>query len=413
MTGESNRAIPGSHDGTHLEGNRQGRVVRVIVCGVDAAAVDALRTLLDQAEGVRVVGQVSAVGQLAAVLSAQPAELVLANMDPLPEEVLTAVSSVGKRDDLRFLAVSTQSDPDLILKAVRAGFSEFVRLPGEAARLQQVIDELRQRPAADESLGMLISLIGSAGGVGCTTLAVNLAVELAAKSGREVALVDLDFQFGHVAMMLDMEIQHSVAELCSQDASLNERLVRKAVLKHKTGVHVLARPREFEDADRLTARSCVPLLEILRRMYAYVVVDGPSRSDETGRSILDMADRNLLVVQPLVTSARNAKRILHTLGRYGFDLSTIEVICNRTGGTSHLNTEQIEKSLGRTLLASIPDDWSSIGSAINLGEPLASAAPKSKARTAIAALADTIHAARAGHSAKSGLLGRLFGKSTA
>ncbi len=155
----------------------------------------------------------------------------------------------------------------------------------------------------------------------------------------------------------------------------------------------------------------------MRQVYPYVLVDGPGRFDETGRSILDIADWNLLIVQPLVTSARNARRILQALQRYDFDPGRIEVICNRAGGgLTHLNPEQLEKSLNHKILLSVPDDWMSVSSAINLGEPLATSTPKSKVRLAVQELADIImgggqavQEARGG----GGLLSRMFGRGKA
>ena len=114
---------------------------------------------------------------------------------------------------------------------------------------------MRRRSGAEGAIGQVVSVLGSAGGVGCTTLAVNLATELADKCGREVALVDLDFQFGHVAMMLDLDIEYSLADLCGESITLDERLLQKAVMKHKSGVHVVSRPKEFEDTANLSAEA--------------------------------------------------------------------------------------------------------------------------------------------------------------
>lgn len=371
--------------------------------------------MLDGMSGVQVSDRVASADALPPAIEKQAIDLVLANLDPSASVILSAVAGLAKQHpNIRFFAISAQTDAELILKAMRSGFSEFIRLPDETDRLRRVIDTVRQRPPGAGGAGKLISVVGSAGGVGCTTLAVNLAVELAGQCSRDVALVDLDFQFGHVATMLDLEIQHSIADLCGESKSLDQRLVHKAVQRHRSGVHVLPRPREFEDAGGLTAEDCINLLQVMRQVYPYVVVDGPGRFDETGRCVLDFAEWNLLVVQPLLTSARNARRILQALERYDFDPARIRVICNRAGGgLTHLNLEQLEKSLNHKILISVPDDWMSVSSAINLGEPLATSTPKSKVRAAIGELAGIIieggqvpREARGG----AGLLGRLFGR---
>lgn len=413
MTSSTGNGGGAAGEGAVAGGGTDAGAVRVVVYDADNTSEGGLRALLDALGGVRIVEEVSEVGKLVPAVEKYSADLVLANLDVSTEEVLKAVKVAEQQcSGTEFFAVSSVNDANLILTAMRSGFSEFVRLPEESSRLSEAIGALRRRTAEAGATGQIISVIGSAGGVGCTTLAVNLAVELADACGRDVALVDLDFQFGHVAMLLDLEIQHSIADLCGESKTIDERVIQKAAMQHKSGLQVIARPREFEETSNLSAESCTQLLGMLRRMYPYVVLDGPSRSDPTGRCILDMADWNLLIVQPLVTAARNAKRILQALSRYNFNPERIQVVCNRAGGgLSHLNVQRLEKSLGHKIVACIPDDWANVSAAINLGEPLAMNAPKSKAREAIRELSAMIRGAGdgSGEGKSGGLFSRLFG----
>ncbi len=411
MTSENDNG-GGGVSGSDASGEAtDGGMVRVILFDADAASEGKLQELLENIPGVRLIASAGDGAELLPAIEKASADLVIANLDPDADKIVPAVAKVARNhENLAFFAVSTRDDVALIKSTMRSGFTEFVQLPDELDRLHEAVAALRRRDEGEGALGRVVSVLGSAGGVGCTTVAVNLAVELAEKSGREVALVDLNFQFGHVAMMLDLEIQHSIADLCGESTSLDERVLQKAVTKHKSGVHVIPRPREFEETEGLTADRCVPLLTLLRKMYPYVVLDGPSRSDPTALSVLDLSDWNLLVVQPLVTAARNAKRILSALDKVGFGGQALRVICNRAGGgLSHLNTQRLEKSLGSKILLCVPDDWTSVSAAINLGEPLAMNAPKSKAREAIRELADMIRGPAADGSEKgSGLFSRLF-----
>ncbi len=388
----------------------EGAVVRVILYDADKDAGGKLRDILENIAGVRLIETLSEIDMLLPAVEKSSADLVVANLDPAPDGIMAAVGQASKTHaDMTFLATSAKDDAGLIRSAVRAGFSDVVKLPDESDRLAEEIGNLRHRAEGDGSRGSIVSVLGSAGGVGCTTVAVNLAVELAEKSGVEVALVDLNFQFGHVAMMLDLDIQHSIADLCGESRDVDTRIVQKAIIKHKSRVHVVPRPREFEDTEGLTASGCVQLLTVLRQMYPYVVLDGPNRSDATALAVLDICAWNLLVVQPLVTAARNAKRILSALQKYGFDGQPLQVICNRAGGgLSHLNAQRLEKSLGAKILLSIPDDWTSVSAAINLGEPLAMNAPRSKARDAIRELADKIRGSGAESARKETLFSKLF-----
>lgn len=403
----------GAASGSGVAGGvTEGSMVRVVLFDADPASGGGVRDLVEHIAGVRLVEALSDPAALGGSIEKTSADLVLARLDASAEAVLSAAREASKaHPDVVFLATMSQDDAALIKSAMRSGFSDVVKLPEEIERLEAEIVTLRERSGrGDGGLGRIVTVLGSAGGVGCTTIAVNLAVELAEKSGQEVALVDLNFQFGHVAMMLDLEIQHSVADLCGEGKTIDDRVVQKAVTRHKSGVYVVPRPKEFEETVNLDAASTVPLLTILRQMYPYVVLDGPSRSDPTGLSVLDIASWNLLVVQPLVTAARNAKRILAALAKVGFKGEPLQVVCNRAGGgLSHLNVQRLEKSLGSKILMCIPDDWTSVSAAINLGEPMAMNAPKSKARDAIRDLADKIRGSDQGDGKKdAGLLSRLF-----
>ncbi len=388
-----------------------GGVVRVVLFDADSQASSKLRESVESIAGVRLLETTADPNAIDVLLGKTSADVLIANLDPEADAIIAAVRSATKsHDSVEFFATSKSEDASLIKAAMRGGFSEFVHLPNELDRLSEAIGTLRKRSEGEGSLGRIITILGSSGGVGCTTIAVNLAVELAEKSGREVALVDLNFLYGHVAMMLDLEIQHSIADLCGEGKNIDEKLLQKAITKHSTSVHVVPRPREFDEAVGLSAEACVPMLTLLRQMYAYVILDGPSRSDVTAGAVLDLADRNILIVQPLVTAARNAKRILSALERAGFEGQGVEVVCNRAGGgMSHLNAQRLEKSLGTKIVAAIPDDWTSVSASINLGEPLAANAPRSKARDAIRELADLIRGPSTEPAGKeSGLFSRLF-----
>jgi len=230
--------------------------------------------------------------------------------------------------------------------------------------------------------------------VGTTTLATNLAVELATFASGGVCLVDLDYRFGQVGTMLDIEPVYSIADLCETPERLESQVVEKALASHGSGVRVLCRPPSFEQADTITAVHCLGALSGLVSMFEYVVVDGPSRYDPGAKAVLDIADSVLLVLELLVPDVRNIQRMLDSMRQGGFDLDRVRVVCNRLGQESaNLSTADIEATLNVNVYASIPHDWPSVSAAINLGEPLARGHARSKARLAIVDLARRLHGA--------------------
>jgi pilus assembly protein CpaE len=191
-------------------------------------------------------------------------------------------------------------------------------------------------------------------------------------------------------------------------------MILKAWVKHETGEHVLTRPHSFSQAELISAAHCASVLTSLQQMCEYIVVDGPTRADPGGRSVLDSADFNLMVIQLLVTSVRNTSRMMQELSAQGFNTDRIAFVCNRQGRESaHMEISHVEQTLNRTMYASVPDDWKSVSSSINIGRPLKADYERTKVRQAIAQLALKIHSpevAEANDAGKGGLLGKFFKK---
>jgi Flp pilus assembly CpaE family ATPase len=165
-------------------------------------------------------------------------------------------------------------------------------------------------------------------------------------------------------------------------------------VKHESGLQVLSRPASFAQAETITAASCVGLLSALLQINEYVVADGPTRSDLNSKSVLDISDVNLLVVQLLVPTVRNAARIIEGRRDAGISIDRTKLVCNRIGreaGT--LTVGDVAETLALKPFASIPDDWATVSGAINLGETLGVNSPKSKIRQAIQEIAMSLHAA--------------------
>lgn len=392
---------------------------RLVIFNLDEEYAPNLRAELLGIDGVKIVAEVDELGLLPSAIDQFACDVVIVHLDPHPEAVLQVAGQVAReRSDLPFFGISASTDGQLILEALRAGFREFIlRPPGSALdveQLSQAMNRVAQQRPQTAKTGKLVAVIGTVGGVGATTVATNLAVELAANDSCRVALVDMDFRFGQIATFLDVQPNFTIAELCETPEQCDQSMLEKALVKHPSGVHVLARPNHFAQAEQLSAAHCGGILSALQELYDYIVVDGPNRYDNGGKAVLDMADVNLLVVQLLVTSIRSTDRILTELGRAGYNLERIKLICNQVGRESgHLSVEHIETTLDTTVFQSIVDDWKTISGAINMGEPLLTHASKSKIRHCYQELASKIHSPAGGESgngAEQKKSGGLFSK---
>lgn len=389
---------------------------RVIIFNADEDYSATIRTELLRISGVQIVAELDELALLEQALNQFPVELLIAHLDPMPERVLPILVDVARaRPELAILVISETTDGQLILTAVRAGIREFLSKPIDSALLADAVAKVQEQNRGTVEVGMLIPVLSTAGGVGCSTLATNLAIELNALPTRKrpVALVDLDFRYGQLGTMLDLQADYTITDLCDTPEQLEPTMIDKAMVKHSSGLHLLARPNQFGQADQITAAHCASVLSSLQQMYDYVVVDGPNRYDPGGLAVLDMADMALLVVQLLVPSIRNAHRMLDELRDAGYNLSRFRMICNRIGLESgHLSIEHVEKTLNMKICHQIPDDWKTVSTAINIGVPLLEHGPKTRVRAAIRELAEKIADAEGlpadPSPARGGLFGRIF-----
>jgi len=391
-----------------------GQNVRLIVLNGEEGYAAELRSALLRIKGVKIVAEVEEAALLGQAVAQFPVDVLFANLDPTPDAILPVLADVvSGRPDLAVFAASTSTDGPLILKAMRMGVREFLPKPVDEKQLAEAIGKAAAQRVDAASLGTLITVTGSSGGVGATMLATNLAAELAAIAEGRVTIVDLDHRFGQVATLLDVEPNYTIADLCNTPEQLEQQVIERALVKHSSGLDVLCRPSSFTEAETITAASCVGVLSTLLQFNEYVVADGPTRLDPSARSVLDISDVNILVVQLLVPTVRNAARILDSMREAGVGLDRTKLICNRIGREAMtLSVDDVAGTLGLKPFAIIPDDWQTVSGAINVGETLHAYSPRSKVREAIEEIAAGLHGPASSSddkdAPKKGLIGRIF-----
>lgn len=391
--------------------------VRVIVFNADEGYAPELRSALLSFEGVKIVAEVDEAVLLPQAATQFPADVAIVHLDPDPQTVLHMAGQVAaEAPELAIFALSESTDGQLILSAMRLGIREFLTKPIDREILTAALEKIAQRRLESATQGRLITVVGGAGGVGATAIAANLAVELAdlaeGPPEKRVALADLDFRFGQVTTLLDLEPTYNIADLCETHEQLEPQVIERVLVEHSSGVRVLARPARFAQAENISAAHCVGVLTGLTGMFEYVVVDGPNRFDPGATAVLDLADDILLVMHLMVPCVRNVSRVVQGMREVGFNLGRLRLICNRSGRTSgNLSLQDVRETLGVEVYAALPDDWPTMSGAINLGEPLADFAEKSRIRAGVRDLAERLHRHDDGaDETKAGKRGGLFSK---
>lgn len=293
------------------------------------------------------------------------------------------------------LLCAENSDLDL-RRAMRAGAREVICRTAGPAELRAVVqsvhaEHLRRHstpPAESFALGKVVAVSGAKGGIGKTTLSVNLAAALAVSTGEPTVLVDLYTQFGDAALLLNLFPRRTLADLVQVDLSdLDAALVEDHLEQHSCGLKLLAGASAPLPLDALAPDFLEHLLRRLRCDYAHVVLDVPPMLTETTRRALAEADRVLLVANLFdLTTLADTRLWLEAV-----PLDTVQIVLNRVSPSNKIQMPDIARTLGRTIDFCIPNDGKLVPASVNNGVPFMLSHPSSKIACSVSALARSLH----------------------
>jgi pilus assembly protein CpaE len=353
-----------------------------------------LRGLLETLGNVWVVAACDSfeAGAAAAAAGGAVADALLVGLDGDPEAACAFLAAQAAAHPRRgLLPVAHSQDGGLILRAIRAGAREFLPLPTAAGELRDALARVAPAPgsaAAEAGSGRLLAVLGGAGGVGCTTLAANLAASLAGEGKHETVLVDFDLLFGAVDVCLDLRPEQTLADLAHSVDRLDLTLVRRALIRHSSGLHVLPAPRSLDDAARLDPEAIRRVLEGLCGIFPTVVVDLSRALQPADWAALEQASAILLVVTLDPAGLRNTARLLDLLGQFDGMAEKVRVVANQVGASPYeVGVRKAEELLHRPVAWQIPSDPKVFGIARSRGTLLAADAPGSRPHRAILEIA--------------------------
>ena len=271
-------------------------------------------------------------------------------------------------------AVATTAEPDLILQSMRAGANEFFTWPPADDTFHAAVHRTAaRREAAMGSRPSAVTMVffGAKGGAGTTTTAVNCAVELARLSKRSTIIVDLKPGLGEVALFLGVRPRYSLLDAIDNLHRLDREFLRELVVKHKSGLEILAGSDQFERPGANDGSAIEELFRLLGRQYEYIIVDAGSQINSCSVAALYTADTIFMVANPDVPSVRNAQRLLDRVRQLGACGERVRVLLNRAAEPFPIPPKQIEGALGHPIHHMFPSDYKTVSTALNSGVPLA------------------------------------------
>jgi len=340
--------------------------VRIAIAGPDTSQL----ANTAQGAGLSVAASV-ALDELASLERQAPAPDVLVLDLRGQNDVPASLAGLKRRlPKLAVVIVASQLDPALMLDAMRSGVNEFVTDPVAPADLKAAVDRVAGQFAEPSSAGKVLAFVGAKGGVGTTTLAVNVAAAIATEQPSQVIMTDLHVTaHGDAALLLGVEPRFSVADALDNTHRLDDAFLRGLVVKSKVGLDVLASPERpaLRSPDPEHVRS---LVETLASRYRTVVIDVP----RTDLGIIDalepMTAMTLVVNQELPTVRRAAQIAAILRQRYGKE--RVAAVVSRYDARADIGQEDIERVVGLPVWAVLPSDYRKVIAAANAGRPLVS-----------------------------------------
>ena len=321
-------------------------------------------------------------------------ELAAAGGESLEEDFHRIQSLLESGDAGEVFLIADTTDHSLLIRAMRLGAREFFHKPLDEGEFRRALDGLRDRigvTGLDRTApaGKILTLIGSKGGTGTTTVGVNLSVSLAAD--RRVVLLDLNQVFGEIPHFLDMSPNYSWGEITKNINRLDATFLQNVLDRHETGVYVLPSPSYLSDEPAATPAIMERLLKVMVGAYDFVVIDGGNSLEALVLKCIEMSDLVFLVSILSVPCLANTSKILNSLGALGFPTGErVKVIINRYLDKTSISIEDAVKAIDHEIFWKVPNDYQNSVSAINRGVTLSQLAPGAPITRSIEALGDTL-----------------------
>jgi pilus assembly protein CpaE len=370
--------------------------IRVLIVDDIPETRDHLTKLLGFETDIEVVGSAASGSEALSIATELTPDVVLMDINMPDMDGIAATEKLSSQvPTAAVVMMSVQGEADYLRRSMLAGAREFLVKPFSSdeltASIRQVYTREREKLSRMSAMpvaaagggaaapvtedgghdGQVIALFSPKGGVGRTTVAVNLAVAAATELGKSVVLMDGSFQFGDVGVLLNLNPKNkSIADLVPElEAGDPELSLDTFVINHSAGIRVLLAPPSPEMAELITPAGVKRVLDALRRGHDLVIVDCTSWFNETTLSILDSADVVLTMLSLEITSIKNMRLFLEVADQLGYEPSKVKLVLNRADSSLGIRVADVESSIGRKVDHTIVSDGRSVVYALNRGVP--------------------------------------------
>ena len=292
----------------------------------------------------------------------------------------------------KIVVTSSDYSTNSIVRAMRLGAKEFLPKPVLKDDLKRIIGVFIQRgEEQDDTSSKIITVYSNKGGIGKTTIAVNLALELAKVTKDKVALVDLNLQLGDISTFLNLNPPFDVSYVIKNLIDKKDETLLQAFEKYKeTSMYVLADPSYIEQSESITPNQISDLFKALKKVFPYIIVDMSSNIDPNSLKILDLSDWIMFTTIVNIPAIRNSQRCLNLFKSRRYTDNKVKIIINRYMENDEIKIEDIETTLGDKVYWKIPNNYFSIMDSINKGVTVSEINPNSNIANSFRELASKV-----------------------
>lgn len=295
---------------------------------------------------------------------------------------------------ISIFATSTDRSSDTILKVMRAGATEYLLKPVSDVDLVAALQKLGRlwvvKAPPEAQFGKIYTLFSPKGGVGNTTIAVNLAVNIFELTKEPTIIVDLDLNAGDVTTFLNIKPAYTISDVTTNIARLDKSFLKSVITMHESGVYILAEPQKVEEAISISGHDIKKVLDLLKTMFKYIIIDTEPSFSERVLTAIEMSDMLILTLVLSLPGIRNMQRYISYLDNIGYKKDKIMVLVNRYLKKGDIKIEDAEKVLGLPVKWHLPNEYVTAMAALNKGVPLRIHDPKSKLNLSIKEIAQEI-----------------------
>jgi pilus assembly protein CpaE len=371
-------------------------VLRLAIVDPNDAQRESLKSMLLGMDLIWLEAECSRYEFFADVVAQTNPDIGLVAIDSDPQKALDLVTRLASASpNCAVLVVSSSNDGSLILQALRAGAKEFltqpVRIEDLLAALGRINDRRFGRGEARPRGSQVIAVAGAIGGVGTTTVAVNLGCILAQNPQHSVALIDLDLCLGDADVFLDTIPDYTLVDVAQNVTRLDFTLLKRSLTKHSSGLYLLPRPVQLEDMSLITPDDLQRVIGLLKATFTHLVLDLSKGYSAIDLVALETANEILLITQLDLPCLRNVVRLVMSFANMEGLADKVKIIVNRVGLESgQITLKKAEETIGKQVFWQLPNDYRTTIDARNNGVPLMDSAPKAAITQSFVALAKAL-----------------------